>query len=74
MHIIAELMRPYLLIFILLAAAMSPLIDLSDNEALADQNSTEPGDSDIESIPSVGILATVVAILVAVIPRRKSEF
>ena len=74
MHIIAKLMRPYLLIFILLAAAMSPLIDLSDNEALADQNSTEPGDSDIESIPSVGILATVVAILVAVIPRRKSEF
>jgi len=39
-----------------------------------DQNSTEPGDSDIETIPSVGILATVVAILVAVIPRRKSEF
>ena len=31
-------MRPYVLIFILLAAAMSPLIDLSDNGALAEQN------------------------------------
>ena len=38
MHGVAKSMRPYILIFILLAAAMSPLIDLSDNGALAEQN------------------------------------
>ena len=38
MHTIAVLMRPYLLIFILLAAVMSPLIDSSDDEALLEQN------------------------------------
>lgn len=37
------------------------------------QNSTEPGDTDEGTIPSVGILATVVAIMFAVIPRRKNE-
>ena len=37
------------------------------------QNSTEPGDTDAGTIPSVGILATVVAILFAVIPKRKNE-
>ena len=38
------------------------------------QNSTESGDTDEETIPSVGIFATVLAILVALIPRRKNEF
>ena len=38
------------------------------------QNSTEPDDSDVGTIPSVGVFATVLAILVALVPRRKNEF